>query len=448
MLAIGAQTAYVSGMSRARLALATALVGGALVAPAADAATVTIGATLDLITAPNSSPTKTCADGTWWYAEQGIFLGNIVPPGDRGSCQFTASGFYNGAVFGLSTPVTGTAKVARIKVGAITGPMRINVVRTLFQQSGVVASPNSTTPYLQQYGPIFTPTANAVTEVPLNLPLRSQATPDPSDTGTVAGTDWLAIEVLSPNVPVPLVPYPNGTFFAAFPGPTAVNFPRPARTRSPNYGQLGYVVAMNADIDTGTASTGSTTGGGGGAAAAARRAAVPVAARVAAVPWRRDQQRGGADHHARRSLRSRAGQARRRAGAQRPGLHRHDPAGAQVGDEVLRQDELHAQSWSDAVSPRAAQLPRAGTPARSLEGHRARPRHAERRGDADHPEPHAAPLALSPRRGGVRRWRREAPAKLVGRHADDAPERAAQGLRVGEAGVGGERAQRPAVARL
>ncbi len=249
-------------MPALRRALLPALTCAVLSVPATAAAeTVTIGATLDLVT-PNSDPAKTCAAGTWWVAELGLNLPNLVPVGDRGSCQFTASGFYNGAVFGLSYGGVGTAKAARVKIGAITGRMRINVVRTLFQQTGNVASPSVTTPFLKQYGPIFTPTANAVTTVPLNLPLGSEATPDPSDIGTVAGTDWLALEVLDGNVPVPLVPYPAASFFAAFPGPTAVNSPAPGNFALPNYGQNGYVVAMSADIETRSTTTGGKGTGG------------------------------------------------------------------------------------------------------------------------------------------------------------------------------------------
>ncbi|MCU0308966.1 MAG: hypothetical protein MUE51_14600 [Thermoleophilia bacterium] len=250
-------------------------------APASHAATVTFGANLDAIQQPNSDPAKTCSAGAWWYAEQGVFL-NPVPTAARGSCQFTASGFFNGQVFGLAAPASGTVTAARVKVGAITGPMRVNVVRTLFQQTGSVANPAVTTPFLQAYGPTFTPRANAVTTVPLNLAVRSQATPDPSDTTTVAGTDWLALEILAPDVPVPLVPYPNGTFFAAFPGPTAGNVPAPSPNALPNFGQLGYVVAMNADLETGGTPVPAVALSGATARVSRGRAVIALACRGAA----------------------------------------------------------------------------------------------------------------------------------------------------------------------
>jgi hypothetical protein len=317
-------------VAHVRLVSIAACASMVFVPAAASASTVTIGTSLDLITA-NSNPAKTCANGTWWVAESGLMLPDLVPPASHGSCQFTASGIYNGAVFGLAYGGIGTAKVARVKIGAITGPMRINVVRTLFQQTGSVANPIVTKPYLKQYGPTFTPAANAVTTVPLDLPLRSQATPDPSDTGSVAGTDWLALEVLDRNVPVPLVPYTYASFFAAFPGPTEAHAPAPGDTPLSDYGQNGYVVAMNADIETGTAVTSGTNpggaagGAGGGAPAAgggpaavslkapfakvrAGRAAVQLTVPAAGSGQITLQSRTGAQSYGRTSFTATAGQ--------------------------------------------------------------------------------------------------------------------------------------------
>lgn len=239
------------------LAAIAALAVAAAAPQAANATTTTFGVDLSLVAA-NSDTAKTCAGGSWWYAENGVFLN---PVAGSGSCQFTSSGIYNNQAFGLYVPASGTVTQARIKIGSVTGPMRINLVRTLFQQTGSVANPSITTPYLEEYGPTFTPQANAITTVPLNLKVQSQATPDPSDTSTIAGTDWLAVELLSPDTPVPLSAYGGGTFFAAFPGPTAVNFPAPSPNPLPNYGQIGYVVNMNADLVTGSST--STPGGGG-----------------------------------------------------------------------------------------------------------------------------------------------------------------------------------------
>ncbi len=232
-------------LTRRLCALSALALGLAHGAAGASAATIPFGTSLDapLVTAVDTS----CAAGTWWY---GPPLGNILSPASTGSCQFTALGFAGGTTYGLVAPASGTATAARIKVGAVTGPMRINVVRTLFQQTGNAASPLPSPPFLQAYGPTFTPEANAVTTIPLNLPMQAQATPGINDTGTVAGTDWLALEVLSSTVPVPVVASPGAVFFAAFPGPTASNVPAPSPNALPNYGQIGLVLAMNADLTT------------------------------------------------------------------------------------------------------------------------------------------------------------------------------------------------------
>lgn len=239
-----------------RLSLAVALSSVALLAATASpaaAATVTFGADLGQVPA-NNTPGTACKDGTWWNALLlGLpLLGNIVPAEAQGSCQFSSGGINASGFFGLAAPATGTVTAARVKVGNITGPMRINVIRTLFQQTGNAANPNVTTPFMQAYGPTFTPQANAITTVPLNLPVRAQATPDVNDTGSVAGTDWLALEVLSPDVPVPLALSSGAAafFFAAFPGPTAGNVPAPSPNALPNFGALGLQVTMSADLTT------------------------------------------------------------------------------------------------------------------------------------------------------------------------------------------------------
>ncbi len=119
---------------------AVAVLAGVGFAPhAASAATTTFGVDLSLVTA-NSDPAKTCAGGSWWYAENGVFLNPVL---GSGSCQFTSSGIYNGQAFGLYVPASGTVTQARIKIGNVTGPMRINLVRTLFQQTGQHRQPVS-----------------------------------------------------------------------------------------------------------------------------------------------------------------------------------------------------------------------------------------------------------------------------------------------------------------
>ncbi|MBJ7519091.1 MAG: hypothetical protein JHC84_05285 [Solirubrobacteraceae bacterium] len=265
-----------------RLPFAVAVTTVAMFAAAtgpATAATMTFGADLAQVPA-NNTPGTACKDGTWWNAVLlGLpLLGNTVPADAQGSCQFSSGGVNAGGSFGLAAPATGTVTAARVKVGNTTGPMRINVIRTLFQQTGDAANPSSSTPFLQAYGPTFTPQANAVTTVPLNLPVRAQAAPDINDTGSVAGTDWLALEVLAPDVPVPLALSSGAAafFFAAFPGPTAGGVAAPSPNPLPNYGQLGLQVTMSADLTT----TANATPGGRATVDLARTTASVVGGRA------------------------------------------------------------------------------------------------------------------------------------------------------------------------
>ena len=100
---------------------------------------------------------------------------------------------------GAQPSVPGTVVSANIRVGNITGPMRFVRMRILFTNgfSGYDRACCSA----EQYGTIFTPTANAVTNVPLNFPMTHDRTP--SDATTLAAVDLVGLEVLAPNVPIP-----------------------------------------------------------------------------------------------------------------------------------------------------------------------------------------------------------------------------------------------------
>jgi hypothetical protein len=93
---------------------------------------------------------------------------------------------------------SGTAVSANIKVGATTGPMRFLRMRLLYQ--------NGTGPKccsLQEYGETFTPTAGTTTTVPLNFKMTEESVPPPTDTTSIVANDTIALEVLSPTVPIP-----------------------------------------------------------------------------------------------------------------------------------------------------------------------------------------------------------------------------------------------------
>jgi hypothetical protein len=246
-----------------------ALCVSAAAAPAASAATTTFGADLAALPA-NSNPAASCAAG---------------PPGlfsqPAASCMWSFIGLGAGAP-SLQAPASGTVTQVRVKVGAITGRMRVDVVRFLFRQTGDVAHPVSAGPFLEAYGPEFTPAANAVTAVPVNLPTTEDSTPDPTDLTTIASYDALALEVEDANVPIPLYAAPASLSYYSYPGPTQAGVPAP----SPNgiaAATSGYGVLMSAEEDTGdgVAPAGGVggpggPGGGGGPAAAPVAPAAPT----------------------------------------------------------------------------------------------------------------------------------------------------------------------------
>jgi hypothetical protein len=105
---------------------------------------------------------------------------------------------------GAQPTASGTAVSANIRVGPVTGPMRFVRMRILFQHGFGRACCS-----VEQYGATFTPQANAVTTVPLNFPMTEERVPPPNDP-TVVANDLVALEILSPNVPLPGVWTRNG----------------------------------------------------------------------------------------------------------------------------------------------------------------------------------------------------------------------------------------------
>lgn len=172
----------------------------------------------------------------------------------------------------LTAPGSGTVTTVRVKMGPNTGPMQIDVVRFLFRQTGNPGKPELACCFLQAYGPVFEPPANAVTTVPTSLHVTVEPTPPPNDTTTIAATDQLALSSLNPSVQVPLFATNNGgndlnvLSYAWYPAPTAGTVPAPSPNPINGFADLsGFKVLMNADFEAaGAAGGGAPAGGGGG----------------------------------------------------------------------------------------------------------------------------------------------------------------------------------------
>ena len=95
-------------------------------------------------------------------------------------------------------PIAGTVTQVSVRVGSVTGPMQVVVMRA-FRDFFSTTVPVCCTEVART--PVFTPTPNAVTTIATALPVRKDTLPDPIN-NTVT-FDSLALSVLAPNVPVP-----------------------------------------------------------------------------------------------------------------------------------------------------------------------------------------------------------------------------------------------------
>jgi hypothetical protein len=206
-------------------------------ATSAGAATYTFGA--DLAANAPSADANVCSDPVPAYG---------VPAGSQ-SCMASYLGTYPD---GLTAPASGTVTQVRVRVGATTGPMRVDVIRFLFRQNpGDPSHPTSAGPFLEAYGPQFTPAANAVTPVTTSLAMQEDATPPPYDPVTIQVIDVLALEVLAPNVRIPAFVSSTALSYLAYPAPTQQGLAAPSTNAIP--GTLlgtGLGVLMSADLST------------------------------------------------------------------------------------------------------------------------------------------------------------------------------------------------------
>jgi hypothetical protein len=161
----------------------------------------------------------------------------------------------------LSPPTSGTVTTVRVRSGSVGGPMRINVIRFLFQQTGNPAYPLTAGPFLETYGPQFAAAPNSVTSVPVNLQLTVTAAPDPSDQTTIQTIDALALELLDTKATVPVFDSPGVLSYPSVPGPTSLGVPAPSPNTLQTFPSINAGVFMNADFATSSPPGGTPPGG-------------------------------------------------------------------------------------------------------------------------------------------------------------------------------------------
>ncbi len=143
-----------------------------------------------------------------------------------------------------SSAVTFGANLARApdnttRVGPVTGPMQVVVEQALRQDNpGDAGHPTYACCQAINASQVFTPAANAITQIAVNLPIRQDIAPDP---GNGLYTDQhLALSVLAP-VPIPANIDQNGFYGGWFPAW------RVGDERAGAYGGQGAVILLSAD---------------------------------------------------------------------------------------------------------------------------------------------------------------------------------------------------------
>jgi hypothetical protein len=136
----------------------------------------------------------------------------------------------------------GKIVAATIGVGPTTGPMRFVVLRILAEQSAGNACCSA-----EQFSDRFTPGANGLSTIPLDLVIDRGVD---EETGIIFN-DWIGIEVLAPNVPIPGVWTNNGGAditlpdYLWLPALSARGMPTPTQNLRSEGSYSGFVPTFN-----------------------------------------------------------------------------------------------------------------------------------------------------------------------------------------------------------
>jgi len=213
-------------------------------------------------------------------------------PSGQPTCTWAAIGTIANPKAGtFLVPVAGTVTAFSVRVGPVTGPMQVVVMRAFRDQT----TPSAPTVCCTEAGrsPVFTPAPNAVTTIATALAVRKDVVPDPIN--NTLTFDSLALSVLAPNVPVPAFDagdHNPGNFAI----PQAVVFHpavAPGQERFLNSGVGGFQVLLAADVTPSQSGAGPTPAPGGaapaaivGATATVRNGAVPILIRCSLASGR------------------------------------------------------------------------------------------------------------------------------------------------------------------
>ncbi len=265
-----------------RTAIATALAGALALTTAPAAQAIPFGANLGL-------PANVPFDCTVLPVPNALGNGYVGLPSPAPTCTWMATGTINQPAAGsFLVPSGGVVTQVRVRVGPVTGPMQVIVLRS-FRDANSTAFPVCCTEVGRT--PPFTPAPNAITTIATALAVRRDVVPDPVN--NTLTFDSLALSVLAPNVPIPA--FDSGIHDPAnFNAPQALVYHpavgpgQEAFARSSGVG--GFQVLLDADVTPSTTGAGPAPAGGGTAPAAIRlvQAAASVQNGIAPVLVRCD----------------------------------------------------------------------------------------------------------------------------------------------------------------
>jgi hypothetical protein len=243
-------------------------------APAAHA--IPFGANLGL-------PANVPFDCTVLPVPNALGNGYVALPSPAPTCTWMATGTINQPGAGtFLVPSGGVVTQVRVRVGPVTGPMQVIVLRA-FRDVNEVSFPVCCTEVGRT--PPFTPTPNAITTIATALAVRRDVVPDPVN--NTLTFDSLALSVLAPNVPIPA--FDTGAHDPAnFDAPQALVYHpavgpgQEAFARSSGVG--GFQVLMDADVAPSTTGAGPAPAGGGTAPAAIRLVQAAASVRQGVAP--------------------------------------------------------------------------------------------------------------------------------------------------------------------
>ena len=256
--------------------LAATLAGALALTTAPVARAIAFGANLGL-------PANVPFDCTVLPVPTAFGNGYVALPSPAPTCTWMATGTINQPGAGsFLVPSGGVVTQVRVRVGPVTGPMQVVVLRS-FRDVNEVSFPVCCTEVGRT--PPFTPAPSAVTTIQTALAVRRDVVPDPVN--NTLTFDSLALSVLAPNVPIPA--FDSGIHDPAnFNAPQALVYHpavgpgQEAFARSSGVG--GFQVLLDADVTPSTTGAGPAPAGGGTAPAAIRLVQAAASVRNGVAP--------------------------------------------------------------------------------------------------------------------------------------------------------------------